>query len=199
MVLGKSCKLIPVMIMNVLLYRRKFAAHKYLVVAMVTAGITMFMAFGEQKGGKGKGAAESSIFGLSLLVVNLVIDGATNSTQDEIFTKYKVTGQQMMLWVNVFNTMITTALLCSPLPHIPTIHPGHNWEREIETAMDYVRTHPSVVRPLAEFALTGGMGQLFIFETLQHFGSLTLVYVFHTHAPFVCIIDLHLTGTGQSL
>jgi UDP-galactose transporter B1 len=31
--------------------------------------------------------------------------------------------------------------------------------------------------PLLQFAITGAMGQLFIFETLQHFGSLTLVYV----------------------
>ncbi|KAG8977294.1 UDP-galactose transporter, partial [Tulasnella sp. 427] len=131
MVLGKSCKLVPVMIMNVLLYRRKFAAHKYLVVAMVTAGITMFMAFGEQGGKHGKGAAQSSLWGLFLLIVNLAIDGATNSTQDEIFSKYKVTGQQMMFWINTFSTFITSLLLVFPLPHIPTIHPGTNWEREI--------------------------------------------------------------------
>lgn len=176
MVLGKSCKLVPVMIMNVLLYRRKFAAHKYFVVALVTAGITMFMAFGPQKaGGHGKGVAESSLWGLFLLIVNLLIDGATNSTQDEIFSKYKVTGQQMMFWINLCSTVVTTLLLSLPLPYIPTIHPGRNWERELTQAIDYLRYHPTAIRPIAEFALTGGMGQLFIFETLQHFGSLTLV------------------------
>jgi UDP-galactose transporter B1 len=175
MVLGKSCKLVPVMLMNVLLYRRKFAAHKYLVVAMVTAGITMFMAFGDQKKGKSKGVAESSLWGLFLLIVNLAIDGATNSTQDEIFSKYKVTGQQMMFWINACSTSVTTLLLVFPLPHIPTIHPGHNWEREIVQAWDYVSLHPSVILPLVQFAITGAIGQLFIFETLQHFGSLTLV------------------------
>lgn len=39
----------------------------------------------EQKAGE-------SLIGLGLLVVNLLIDGATNSGQDEIFRKYKVTG-----------------------------------------------------------------------------------------------------------
>lgn len=177
MVLGKSCKLVPVLIMNVLLYRRKFALHKYLVVAMVTAGITMFMAFGSEGAGghKKRGVQESSLWGLFLLVVNLAIDGATNSTQDEIFSKFRVTGQQMMFWINAFSTFITTLLLVFPLPHIPTIHPGHNWEREIVQAYDFIQTHPDVVVPLAQFALTGALGQLFIFETLQHFGSLTLV------------------------
>ncbi|KAG9005412.1 UDP-galactose transporter [Tulasnella sp. JGI-2019a] len=189
MVLGKSCKLVPVMLMNVLLYRRKFAAHKYLVVAMVTAGITMFMAFGERKG-SGKGVAQSSIWGLFLLVVNLLIDGATNSTQDEIFTKYKVTGQQMMFWINTTSTVVTTILLCTPLPYIPTIHPGHNWEQEILQSMDYIRTHPSVIRPLVEFALTGGLGQLFIFETLQHFGSLTLVTITLTRKLFTMLLSV---------
>ena len=54
MVLGKSCKLVPVMLMNVLLYRRAFARHKYVVVALVTIGITMFMGFG------GEGARKHS-------------------------------------------------------------------------------------------------------------------------------------------
>jgi len=62
MVLGKSCKLVPVMIMNVLLYRRKFAPHKYLVVFMVTTGITLFMFFGsEKKGGRGSDSSSSRL------------------------------------------------------------------------------------------------------------------------------------------
>jgi UDP-galactose transporter B1 len=42
-------------------------------------------------------------------------------------------------------------------------------------ALAFIRNHPSIIQPLALFALTGALGQLFIFETLQHFGSLTLV------------------------
>jgi solute carrier family 35 (UDP-galactose transporter), member B1 len=40
----------------------------------------------------------------------------------------------------------------------------------------FLRSHPTITYPLVQFALTGALGQLFIFETLQHFGSLTLVY-----------------------
>jgi len=180
MVLGKSCKLVPVMIMNVLLYRRKFARHKYLVVFMVTAGITIFMGFGNDKK-KGKARSTTSqvpyanLIGMTYLFINLALDGAINSTQDEIFSRHKVTGQQMMLWINLFCTAISGFLSILPLPYIPVIHPSTDGQTELAGALTFLRTHPSIIVPLAQYALTGALGQLFIFETLQHFGSLTLV------------------------
>lgn len=185
MVLGKSCKLVPVMFMNVLLYRRKFAPHKYLVVFMVTTGITIFMGFGDEKKGKAKSHGNvntagsqspyANMIGIAYLLINLALDGAVNSTQDEIFARHKVTGQQMMFWINLFCTAISTFLSVLPLPYIPVIHPSADGRTELEVAVAFVRTHPSIIIPLAQFAFTGALGQLFIFETLQHFGSLTLV------------------------
>ena len=185
MVLGKSCKLVPVMFMNVLLYRRKFAPYKYLVVAMVTLGITMFMGFGAEKPGKAKHAKASAdvgglpmskqLIGIGYLLINLAIDGATNSTQDEIFARYKVTGQQMMFWINLFCTLLTSLMCVLPLPYIPVLHPGESGTTELHGALEFVRTHTDIVKALLQYSLTGSLGQLFIFETLQHFGSLTLV------------------------
>lgn len=63
----QSCKLIPVMMLNVLLYRRRFSAHKYIVVALVTIGISMFMLWAPAK--KSKGATEDSAWGLTLLLI----------------------------------------------------------------------------------------------------------------------------------
>jgi UDP-galactose transporter B1 len=185
MVLGKSCKLVPVMIMNVLLYRRKFARHKYLVVFMVTTGITIFMGFGPKKGGHGKAKSHNNqannpyanLIGMTYLLINLALDGAINSTQDEIFSRFKVTGQQMMLWINLFCTIISTFLSILPLPYIPVIHESPGGTSELAVALAFVKSHSGIVVPLAQFTLTGALGQLFIFETLQHFGSLTLVYV----------------------
>jgi solute carrier family 35 (UDP-galactose transporter), member B1 len=184
MVLGKSCKLVPVMIMNVVLYRRKFAPHKYLVVGMVTAGITIFMYLGDSKK-KGHGSSKSSgsaqqtpyanLIGITYLLINLALDGVINSTQDEIFSRHKVTGQQMMLWINLFCTAISTVLSTLPLPQIPVIHPSAGGTTELGGFLAFAKSHPTIWVPLAQFALTGALGQLFIFETLQHFGSLTLV------------------------
>ena len=183
MVLAKSCKLVPVMVMNVVLYRRAFARHKYVVVALVTTGITMFMGFGGEDSkkhsakGQGNPTLWHSVIGMTYLFINLILDGATNSTQDEIFTRYKVSGQQMMLWINLLSTILTSLLAVLPLPYIPVLHPSKGGETEFKNALEFLRTHPSIIYPLVQFALTGALGQLFIFETLQHFGSLTLVYV----------------------
>jgi len=181
MVLGKSCKLVPVMIMNVLLYRRKFAPHKYLVVAMVTAGITIFMGFGGEgakkhnKGGMTSDSPYASLIGITYLLINLALDGAINSTQDEIFSRYQVTGQQMMFFINLFCTLISLTLSVLPLPYIPVIHETPGGKSEMAAALEFIRTHPGIVRSLVEFSVTGALGQLFIFETLKSFGSLTLV------------------------
>lgn len=193
MVLGKSCKLVPVMLMNFLLYRRKFAPHKYLVVALVTTGISVFMFFGNETPSKATSNKTSDgaqspylqLIGIGYLLVNLILDGAVNSTQDEIFSKYKVSGQQMMFWINAFCTVLTIALGTLPLPHIPVLHPSSGAQSEFSSALEFIKSHPSVVVPLIQFSLTGALGQLFIFETLQHFGSLTLVSVFSI--PFILL------------
>ncbi|KAG2033687.1 UAA transporter [Suillus americanus] len=194
MVLGKSCKLVPVMLMNFVMYRRRFAPHKYIVVAMVTAGISVFMGFGNEKPSKassnGDQGSYGQLIGVLYLVINLILDGAVNSTQDEVFVRYKVTGQQMMFWINLFCTMLSTALGTLPLPHIPVLHPSSGSQSEFANAIGFIRTHPSVIVPLVQFSLTGALGQLFIFETLQHFGSLTLVMITLTRKMFTMVLSV---------
>lgn len=194
MVLGKSCKLVPVMLMNFVMYKRRFAPHKYVVVAMVTAGISVFMGFGNEKPSKassnGEQGSYSQLIGVLYLLINLILDGAVNSTQDEVFARYKVTGQQMMLWINLFCTLLSTALGTLPLPHIPVLHPSNSSQSEFANAIVFIRTHPSVVVPLVQFSLTGALGQLFIFETLQHFGSLTLVMITLTRKMFTMVLSV---------
>ncbi|KAG2145896.1 UDP-galactose transporter [Suillus clintonianus] len=194
MVLGKSCKLVPVMLMNFVMYRRRFAPHKYVVVAMVTAGISVFMGFGNEQPSKassnGEQGSHGQLIGVLYLVINLILDGAVNSTQDEVFVRYKVTGQQMMLWINLFCTLLSTALGTLPLPHIPVLHPSSSSQSEFANAIGFIRTHPSVIGPLVQFSLTGALGQLFIFETLQHFGSLTLVMITLTRKMFTMVLSV---------
>ncbi|KAJ3733308.1 UAA transporter [Lentinula guzmanii] len=214
MVLGKSCKLVPVMIMNVLLYRRKFAPHKYLVVLMVTIGITVFMGFGSdnQKPGSKKAASSStnaastpyaSLIGAVYLLINLVLDGAINSSQDEMFSRYKISGQQMMLWINLMCTCISFILMALPLPSIPVLLPSGNGKSELVAAWTFIQQHPLVISPLIEFSITGALGQLFIFETLQHFGSLTLVTITLTRKMFTMLLSVvvynHQLTPGQRL
>lgn len=192
MILGKSCKLVPVMLMNILLYRRRFAVHKYLVVGFVTTGISMFMLFADHGSKAQKGAQQSSLFGLLLLLINLLIDGATNSTQDEIFSRYTITGSQLMFIMNVLATLLTLGALVVPVPTQVALLLGSAPAsgNEFSAALEFIKTYPSVLKDILLFSGAGAIGQLFIFETLSHFGSLTLVTITVTRKLFTMLLSV---------
>ncbi|CAH7666102.1 UAA transporter [Phakopsora pachyrhizi] len=206
MILGKSCKLVPVMFMNIILYRRSFASHKYVVVALVTLGISMFMLLADHGTKANKGAQQSSLFGLSLLFINLLIDGATNSTQDEIFSKFPITGSQLMFIMNTLSTLLTLGALLVPVPasisSILGISASANGN-EFSTALAFIRSYPKVLQDIILFSAAGAIGQLFIFETLARFGSLTLVTITVTRKLFTMLLSVvvfqHKLQIGQWL
>lgn len=175
MILGKSCKLIPVMIMNFLVYRRKFEWYKYVSVTLITVGVTGFMWF---EGGQ-RGGAANSLYGLFLLLINLLIDGATNSWQDKMFIDHRLYGPQMMFWMHFFcSTFLLGYLILNPFTN------------ELSSAVAFARSFPSVMGDVVLFGLCGALGQVFVFYTLEHFGSLSLVTITVTRKLFTILLSL---------
>jgi UDP-galactose transporter B1 len=148
-----------------------------------------------------------------------MVDGLTNATQDQIFALYpRYSGQQMMFHMSLLTQLYLLPLILLPLPtsplpfisHIPlisgfisppTASPLTLAPSAFQTSTTFLLSHPSALAPLAAYALLGGLGQLFIFETIQHFGSLTLTMVTVTRKLFtmllsVVVFEHHLT-TGQ--
>ncbi|GAA5885011.1 hypothetical protein JCM6882_007191 [Rhodosporidiobolus microsporus] len=197
LLLGKSCKLVPVMLMNILLYRRKFPLHKYALVALVTAGIWAFMAFKPVKAGKASGRETSSLLGLVLLGINLILDGVVNATQDHVFSTFTLDGPQMMFFMNVFATLFTFSALLLPYSFIPSfLLPAaaasgeSSHVNELSSALSFIATHPAVKLDILLFGLTGSIGQLFIFATLSLYGSLTLVTITVTRKMFTMLLSV---------
>ncbi|ORX59566.1 UAA transporter [Hesseltinella vesiculosa] len=191
MILGKSCKLVPVMMMNVLVYRRRFPLYKYLCVALITGGVSMFMLYQPTSSAK-MAAAANSLWGLFLLGMNLTIDGLTNATQDQIFHTYSqyVSGQHMMFFMNALGSLFSAMYLL--------LHPYND---ELWQAIDFCTTHPAVIRDIVLFGLCGALGQCFIFYTLQRYGSLRLVTVTVTRKLFTMLLSVfwfnHVLSLGQ--
>jgi solute carrier family 35 (UDP-galactose transporter), member B1 len=182
MVLGKSSKLLPVMFLHLVLYRRRFPGYKYVVVSMVTAGVGMFTLFHPIEGSKK--AATNSAWGLFLLSINLLADGFVNSTQDQIFSKNKgLTGPQMMLGFNTAATILTSVYLVITyfLPSTPS---------EIATLLQFVRLHPRILLDILAFSICGAVGQIFIFLTLSLHGSLILVTITVTRKLFTMLLSV---------
>lgn len=224
----QSCKLIPVILLNVLLYRRKFKPYKYAVVALVSCGIALFMVMGDDSKKKAsRGGEGNASFGLMLLGINLLIDGLTNSTQDEIFSLHpRFSGQQMMFNMNFISLCLTFPLLATPpaipnrilqyvahhlsLPHSFRLTlttesflsaASHHNISTLQSTIEFIIDHPTCLVPLLQFALLGGLGQLFIFETISHFGSLTLVMLTVTRKLVTMLLSVFVFGhhltTGQ--
>lgn len=170
------------------------------------------MAFKDGSGKKKPGAREtSSLLGLGLLSVNLLLDGVVNSTQDEVFSRYTIDGPQMMFFMNVFSTLITTFALLFPSSLTPSflveappsggLHHHEPAFNALSSALAFIASHPTVTKDILLFSLTGAIGQLFIFVTLSLYGSLTLVTITVTRKMMTMLLsvfmfDHKLTG-GQ--
>jgi solute carrier family 35 (UDP-galactose transporter), member B1 len=83
--LGKSCKMIPIMLLNVLIGGKKYSLREYLCVLSITLGIVFFR-LAKSKSGNGQ---ENSSFGLVLLFASLSLDGLTASNQRLFRTEFK--------------------------------------------------------------------------------------------------------------
>jgi solute carrier family 35 (UDP-galactose transporter), member B1 len=183
MVLGKSCKLLPVMLMNWVVYRRRFEPRKVLTVAPITLGVAGFLFFEPQRASAKAASARSilaSLWGVSLLLVNLLIDGTVNSLQDRVFlARPGLSGLQMMFWMQ----LSSASLMAMYMAFAP-------WSSELSSALAFIRHYPAVSKDIALFGLCGALGQVFVFYTLEHFGSLTLVTVTVTRKLATILLSL---------
>lgn len=221
-ILAKSCKLLPVMFLHVTLYRKKYPFYKYAVVALVTAGVAIFTLHQSEGSKKKKGAEGSSLYGLMLLGINLLFDGLTNSTQDDIYARFRpYSGKQMMCALNLMSTCLTSCyLLLSPylvqtgLGALLGMDPKS--AGELSEAVSFMQRHPAVARDILGFAACGAMGQVFICAcfcsserqrydannetvmTLSTFGSLLLVTVTVTRKMLTMIISVLWFGHALS-
>jgi solute carrier family 35 (UDP-galactose transporter), member B1 len=198
-VLAKSCKLLPVMALHIGLFGKRYPLSKYLVVSAVTAGVMIFTLYQPSKKGRSTQALDtkSRFVGLTLLGVNLLFDGITNTVQDHIFaskSKYgDVSGPQMMVASNFMQTALTVAsLLVMPLipkellPSFLSVDNTH----EVESAYRFLTAHPGVLKDVLGFAACGAIGQLFIYATLARFDSIVLVTVTVTRKMLTMILSL---------
>lgn len=226
LLLAKSCKLVPVMLIHLTVYRRKFPLYKYAVVFAITCGVFMFTYYKQSSSGSSSGkaatsaSASSSWIGLGLLGINLLLDGVTNSTQDHIFHKHKqMTGPHMMFGLNGVATLLTATYLVisavllklipfeelSSSPLAAITRPGlFLLSSQLQSTLDFISRNGSrVLLDTVLFGLCGALGQVFIFHTLERYGSLILVTVTVTRKMVSMLLSVvwfnHTLSAGQWL
>ncbi|PYH43258.1 UDP-galactose transporter HUT1 [Aspergillus saccharolyticus JOP 1030-1] len=219
-ILAKSCKLLPVMFLHLTIFRKRYPLYKYGVVLLVTLGVATFTLHhpGTSKkvaASAAKGQPGSSMWGIFLLFINLLLDGLTNTTQDHVFTSpqtyTRFTGPQMMVAQNVLSTLLTSGYLLV-MPHLSATGLLHNLlpfpippstETELTGAIGFLSRHPEALKNVLGFAACGAIGQLFIFYTLSRFSSLLLVTVTVTRKMLTMLLSVfwfgHSLSAGQWL
>ncbi|KIW91252.1 uncharacterized protein Z519_08148 [Cladophialophora bantiana CBS 173.52] len=203
-VLAKSCKLLPVMALHVALFRKRYSLSKYMIVLAVTSGVAIFTLYHPPKAGKTQKTQNSSLYGLTLLGINLLFDGLTNTVQDHIFQsprRYgKTSGPQMMVILNLLGTILMSAYLVAT-PYIPSaLLPQfvRTDTHELGQAISFFQRHPPVLKDVLLFCLCGAVGQLFIYATLERFSSLLLVTVTVTRKMFTMLLSVMWFGHSLS-
>jgi len=164
-VLGKSCKMVPVMAGGILLGGKSYDLVKYLQVALITLGVTVF-----NFGGKKKGGGEDSAYGLWLIAASLVMDAVTGGLQDKVKAstkalnpsdpKAKPTMHESMFWTNASGCLVAAAL---------GLATGHLTE-----GFAFCSRHPEVLQAVLIYSLASAVGQNFIYYTITQFGPLLL-------------------------
>ncbi|CAI7598625.1 unnamed protein product [Penicillium glandicola] len=211
-ILAKSCKLLPVMVLHLTIFRKRYPLYKYGVVLMVTLGVATFSLHhpGTSKKVAAKDQSGSSGWGIFLLSINLLLDGLTNTTQDHVFSSPKLytrfTGPQMMVAQNVLSTALTSVYLLV-MPHLSQSGILHNLlplpippstETELFGAVSFLSRHPEALKHVLGFAACGAVGQLFIFHTLSRFSSLLLVTVTVTRKMLTMLLSVFWFGHSLS-
>ena len=166
-VLGKSAKLVPVILGSVIVYGQRFPWYDWAGVGLVTTGLIGF----NWGGGMSKPMPDTAnpLLGWVLLGLSLLGDALTGPRQDAIMRKRHMDSVQFMLIQNTFtalNSLVLTLLL-----------EGH-------APLKFVSSNVDLAPAFLGLTLAGGLGQTFIYAALISFGSLYLSLITTTRKFF---------------
>lgn len=209
MVLAKSSKQVPVMFMGIFVFKQKYPWYKYLSVLLICSGVAMFTlckdksSSKEEDHGHGHGhghdhqsqeAQEYSyipeqfrlLFGIVLILTNLLLDGYTNNKQDYVFTHSGVSSLAMMKYLNLWQAIFL--LICLLVPYF--YYGAGSYQSELEKAL-YMLQHCAEIRvDIIWFCLCATIGQVLIFVVMQEFGSLVWITVGVTRKLITIIMSI---------
>lgn len=182
MMLTKSSKPIPVMLMGVFFYGNEYPWYKYVSVFMLCGGIALFSIMKESKV-EADGSSDSTrmLIGLGLVAGNLMLDGFTNNEQDAIFKKYQLSVYQMMRNINLWQLIYMAAYLLLGLFI-------YGSDSQAYKATNMIVYCPQLRVDVLIFGLCASTGQLLIFTVMKEFGSLLWITISITR-KFITVIS----------
>jgi UDP-galactose transporter B1 len=168
--LFKSCKLLPVMAMTVIIGHKTYTTSKYVIVCIMTFGIIMFFTSTEVAR---ESTSSTSIYGTILLLFSLLCNGFTAGLQSRIIVQ---NSDELMFYMNLYSILYTfIALMVTG---------------QISTAIEFCIKYPSINIDILIYLITGISGQYFIYKTMVSFGILFNSIVTTTRKVFSIFLSV---------
>mmetsp|Transcript_4159 Transcript_4159/g.8122 ORF Transcript_4159/g.8122 Transcript_4159/m.8122 type:complete len:379 (-) Transcript_4159:215-1351(-) len=181
--LGKTAKMIPVMIWGTCLIGKTYKLKDYLVAATVSGGCALFILTGSVTSSAARHADKTtSLMGVFMMVGYLAFDGLTSSWQERLFKKSNTSTWNQMLYVGILSTVTTLVGQAGARTAIP------GWD-------------PLLYSYIMALSLSAAIGQIFILITIKEFGALLFATIMTTRQflsiLLSCILFLHPLSLGQ--
>lgn len=188
--LGKSFKMLPVMIWSISISGADFGPADWLVALLVTAGVAQFLLLGPTESQRTDKGTEG--WGYAFILAFLVFDGFTSTLQEKLFKEHKTSRCNQMLYVNLFSTVISSLSL---------IVLG-----QAGSATAFLFDHHDFAIDATALSGAAVASQYFIYAQVQDFGAVTMAatmnvrqvcsiigsYALYGHS----ITHLQMTGLG---
>ena len=168
--LGKSCKMIPVMLMGIVIRKRRYSVREFFCVGLVTVGVALF-SFKSKKS-----AVPASPLGFALLFASLFMDGVTGPLQERLVARHSPSTHQLMFWQNICSAMWLTLLLLITGDGV--------------RAVSFVTKYPAIISDIMLFSVVSALGQNFIFYTVRNFNALIVTTITTTRKMFTVLLSI---------
>ncbi|KAI6659146.1 Adenosine 3'-phospho 5'-phosphosulfate transporter 1-like [Oopsacas minuta] len=182
LVLSKTCKSIPVMLMGKIISNKTYPYYEYAFALILSLGVSLFVLESETEGESG--ARETTFAGVIIIIGYLGFDSFTSNWQSEIYKQYKVSSVQMMYGVNLFSSLLTIISLVQ--------------RNVLFSSLYFLISHTEFALHCLILSICSAVGQLFIFYTIQEFGPFIFTIIMTLRQAFSillsCIIYQHYIG-----
>jgi adenosine 3'-phospho 5'-phosphosulfate transporter B2 len=186
--LGKTAKMIPVMIWGYFISKKKYGVRDYAIAIGVTIGCAVFVMFGDEFSAKRANSKNTSMYGVMLMGGYLLFDGFTSTFQDKLFSGYKMSTYNQIFYVQGCSAIFSGLSLLTSGQLMP--------------ALSFVQRHPDALAHALTLSGASTCSNLFISWTIKTYGALIFATIMTTR-QFIsiltsCIMYMHpLSFPGQ--
>jgi adenosine 3'-phospho 5'-phosphosulfate transporter B2 len=177
--LGKSFKMMPVMLWGMAVSGKRYSLTDWLVAAAVTGGVTEFLMTGPVS--SSSSVSSSSAKGFLLLGIFLFLDGFTSTMQEKLFKDHVTSKYNQMLYVNLGSVAISSFTLIA--------------SGSLGRAFAFFVTYPQFAADALTLSVSSVAGQWFIYSQVKEFGALVFAATMNVRQVVSIIVSYVTYGT----